>query len=86
MTTEARNLDDLESAVLDLPGNDRSRIAKRILTSLEDDAGTEVSEAWKAEIGRRVEAMNDGSPGVGHEAATERARAAVAEVRDRKAS
>ncbi|MBP6603524.1 MAG: addiction module protein [Verrucomicrobiales bacterium] len=86
MTTDATTVDDLESAILDLPRNERSRIAKRILTSLEDDAETEISDAWNAEIGRRVGAMNDGVPGVSDEDASSRVRDAVAQVRNRKAS
>lgn len=86
MTTAAPSIDDLENAILDLPRNDRSRIAKRIITSLEDDAETEISDAWNAEIGRRVDAMHNGAPGVSHEEATQRARNAVAEVRSGKAS
>jgi putative addiction module component (TIGR02574 family) len=53
--------DRLLQDVLRLPVEDRSRIATRIIESVEDDEDFELSHAWQAEINRRVESIKDGS-------------------------
>ncbi len=51
-------IDQIESAVLQLPRNERARIAERLLASLDDDA--EVERAWADEVRRRVEDLRSG--------------------------
>lgn len=48
----------LEDALL-LPVADRSRMAARLIESLDDDVA--ISPAWQAEISRRIQGVDDGS-------------------------
>ncbi|MFT5491389.1 MAG: putative addiction module component (TIGR02574 family) [Limisphaerales bacterium] len=50
----------IESA-LELPENDRAKLARAVLLSLEDGIDDNVEEAWDAEIARRVAKVNDGT-------------------------
>lgn len=50
---------DLENEVLHLPLPDRSRLASRLLESLDD--GEDVSEEWLSEIRRRSQSIDDGT-------------------------
>ncbi|MDF1812486.1 MAG: addiction module protein [Verrucomicrobiales bacterium] len=59
MTTAAKNYDEIEETVLELPHDDRTRLASRILESLEEDDGFEVSEAWQSELNRRIKDIDE---------------------------
>lgn len=48
----------VESAALQLPRAERTRLAERLIASLEED--TEVEQAWAEEIRRRVEELRTG--------------------------
>ncbi|MBN8421951.1 MAG: addiction module protein [Verrucomicrobia bacterium] len=50
----------LESALL-LPVQDRSRMAARLIESVDATEGTELSPAWCTEIDRRIEAARSGT-------------------------
>lgn len=50
----------LESALL-LPVEDRSRIAARLIESVDVADNAELSPAWNAEIDRRIEAARSGT-------------------------
>jgi putative addiction module component (TIGR02574 family) len=50
--------EDLESAVLQLPREQRARLAERLIASLDEDAAVE--RAWAAEIRRRVDELHSG--------------------------
>lgn len=57
-------IEQLERQLLELPANERARIAKRLIESL-DHPADEVDEAavetaWKVEIERRIEQMDRG--------------------------
>jgi len=50
----------LEVGALDLPREDRSKLASRLLESLEED-DFELSPEWDAELDRRVKEMDEGT-------------------------
>lgn len=57
-------IEQLERQLLELPADERARIARRLIESL-DDPTDEVDEeavetAWKVEIERRIEQMDRG--------------------------
>ena len=51
--------DDLESAVLQLPREQRAHLAERLIASLDEDAALE--QAWAVEIRRRVHYLRSGA-------------------------
>jgi putative addiction module component (TIGR02574 family) len=51
-------LDELNAAVLSLPGAERARLAARLLASLDEDAETEA--AWISEVRERMAAYGRG--------------------------
>lgn len=51
-------IEQLEAEVLNLPAADRSRLAERLLTSLEED--DEIMAAWTDEAERRADAFERG--------------------------
>jgi putative addiction module component (TIGR02574 family) len=60
----ARRLEELEAEVLDLPDQDRARLARRLILSLEDtplEDPAEVEKAWEEEIQRRVAEVEAGT-------------------------
>ena len=52
------SIEQLEAAILNLPAADRSRLAERLLMSLEED--DEIMAAWRAEAERRADAFERG--------------------------
>ena len=59
MITATATYEEIEDAVLHLPIPDRSRLATRILESLEDD-GSNISQEWQTELDRRVADIDSG--------------------------
>ena len=59
MATTVQTYEALENEVLHLPLPDRSRLASRLLESLDD--GEDVSEEWLSEIRRRSQSIDDGT-------------------------
>ncbi len=53
-------LEKLEHEVLKLSGQERAFLADRLLSSLDDDALTEIDEAWIAEAERRYQEYKEG--------------------------
>jgi putative addiction module component (TIGR02574 family) len=57
-------IEQLERQLLELPANERARIARRLIESLDDPADKvdegAVETAWKVEIERRIEQMDRG--------------------------
>jgi putative addiction module component (TIGR02574 family) len=51
--------EDLESAALRLPREQRARLAERLIASLDEDA--QIEQVWAAEIRRRVEDLRSGA-------------------------
>ncbi|MBX3742383.1 MAG: addiction module protein [Akkermansiaceae bacterium] len=75
----------LEDEVLHLPLEDRSRLANRLLESLDEDDGLELGPEWNEELQRRVKKIDGGTarmiPG-GEVSANVRAR--LEEVRNER--
>jgi putative addiction module component (TIGR02574 family) len=59
MNTLVQTYENLEKEVLHLPLPERSRLASRLLESLDD--GEDVSEEWLSEIQRRSRSIDDGT-------------------------
>jgi putative addiction module component (TIGR02574 family) len=59
MDTLLQAYEDLEKEVLHLPLPERSRLASRLLESL--DEAEDVSEEWLSEIQRRSRSIDDGT-------------------------
>jgi putative addiction module component (TIGR02574 family) len=51
----------IEAELLDLPTEDRARIAERLIASLDQDA--ESDTAWRAEVERRLADLDGGTVG-----------------------
>lgn len=54
------NLDELTQLVLELPLEQRSKLAERLLESLDELAPEELEQVWAAEAERRYQAFQDG--------------------------
>jgi putative addiction module component (TIGR02574 family) len=54
------NLDKLTQQVLDLPLDQRSELAEKLLESLDELAPEELEQVWAAEAERRFQAFEDG--------------------------
>jgi putative addiction module component (TIGR02574 family) len=54
------NLDELTQLVLELPLEQRSKLAERLLESLDVLAPEELEQVWAAEAERRYQAFEDG--------------------------
>jgi putative addiction module component (TIGR02574 family) len=66
---------------LRLPLEDRSRIATRLIASVDDDDGFELSPAWMAEIDRRMQAVKNGTATlIPHDEAMESVRKLIGNV------
>jgi len=59
MDTLVQTYENLEKEVLHLPLPERSRLASRLLESLDD--AEDVSEEWLSEIQRRSRSIDDGT-------------------------
>jgi putative addiction module component (TIGR02574 family) len=47
--------EELETAVLSLPAEERARLAHTLIVSIDDDPAAGVEEAWLLEVDRRAE-------------------------------
>jgi len=54
------NLDELTQQVLELPLEKRSKLAEKLLESLDELAPEELEQVWAAEAERRYQAFEDG--------------------------
>ena len=54
------NLDEITRRVLDLPLDQRSELAEKLLESLDELAPEEIEQVWATEAGRRYQAFKDG--------------------------
>lgn len=82
----------LEDEVLQLPREDRSKLASRLLESLEDNPdgseadGSEVTPEWREELQRRVKEIDEGKAKmVDHIEVMRGVRAKLAKVREQRA-
>lgn len=70
------SIEQREAEILNLPAADRSRLAERLLMSLEED--DEIMAAWRAEAERRADAFERGEiEAADFEEAMARARAGL---------
>jgi putative addiction module component (TIGR02574 family) len=53
--------EELRSAALGLPREERADLAHALLVSLHGDADTDAADAWVAELARRASEVADGS-------------------------
>lgn len=56
----ARTMEEIEALALELPPEERARLANTLLESLEEIASAEVREAWDREIDERISAYERG--------------------------
>jgi putative addiction module component (TIGR02574 family) len=74
--------DMILAEALRLPVEDRSRIASRLIESVDDDDDFELSPAWDAEIARRMENVRSGkSRRIPHEEAMAEMREVLAGIK-----
>jgi putative addiction module component (TIGR02574 family) len=52
--------EELETAVLSLPAEERARLAHTLIVSIDDDPAAGVEEAWLREVDRRAEEVMRG--------------------------
>ena len=85
MVTTAISYEKVKEDALHLPIEDRSRLASRLLESLDDD--DDISPEWKDEIRRRVKEMKDGTAiMVPHDEVMANVRASLAKKREERAT
>jgi putative addiction module component (TIGR02574 family) len=85
MSTAALNIAELVECALSMPRAERSFLVTKLIGSLDDEDDIEVSQEWRDELNRRVEAMRDGStPGIPHEEVMSGARELLASIRKEK--
>ena len=85
MVTTAVSYEKVKDDALHLPLEDRSRLASRLLESLDDDG--DVSPEWKNEIDRRLKEIDEGKAVmVPHAEVMASARARIAKSREFRAS
>ena len=75
----------LEEEVLHLPLEDRSRLANRLLESLDEDDGFKLSPEWNEELQLRVKGIDEGTARMipGEEVAAD-VRARLEEIRNQR--
>ncbi|MEX1048281.1 MAG: addiction module protein [Akkermansiaceae bacterium] len=74
----------LEDEVLHPPLEDRSRLASRLLESLDEDNGFELNPEWKDELNRRAKEIDEGTARmISSEEVSAKVRARVMEARPR---
>lgn len=54
-------LDKMTNEILSLPKNDRAQLAHELIVSLDDQIDSDVNDAWKKEINRRVKEIKEGT-------------------------
>jgi putative addiction module component (TIGR02574 family) len=85
MSTAALNIAELVECALAMPHAERSYLATKLISSLDDDDDIEVSQEWRDELNRRVEDMRNGtSPGIPHEEVMREVRELLASIRKEK--
>ena len=85
MSTAALNIAELVECALSMPRAERSYLATKLISSLDDDDDIEVSQEWRDELNRRVEEMRNGtSPGIPHDEVMRGVRELLAGIRKEK--
>jgi putative addiction module component (TIGR02574 family) len=52
--------DSLLQQALDMPENERARLAEKLISSLHEQPSREIDEAWHREIERRIQEIDSG--------------------------
>jgi putative addiction module component (TIGR02574 family) len=79
------SVDEHVKALLDLPPEERERVACLLLDSLEEDDSQELSPEWISEIRRRIDAVKIGSARLlPHEDVQRSVAAKLEEIRKRR--
>lgn len=82
MTATSPAFDTLLQGALRLPLEERSRMASRLIESIEEGEDVEISAAWREEIDRRIASIEDGSARlIPHEEVMEAVQLRLAELR-----
>jgi putative addiction module component (TIGR02574 family) len=82
----APGFDALLQDALELPLEERSRMASRLIESIDQDDSTLVSPAWAAELSRRIESIRNGTAElIPHDEVMAEARQRLVQVRQSKA-
>ena len=77
--------ESIENNALHLPLDDRSKLASRLLESLDNGDETDVSPEWSEEIQRRVREMDEGRVRlIPHDEVMEEVRSRLNEIRRQK--
>lgn len=80
MAATVHSYEELEGEVLHLPLQDRSRLASRLLESLDD--GDDVSDEWLEEVQGRAKSIDDGTAKlIPHDEVISSVRARLSQVR-----
>lgn len=75
----------LEDEVLHLPLEDRSRLANRLLESLDEEDGFELAPEWSEELQRRVKEIDEGKARmIPHPDVLAKVTARLAEIRNER--
>ena len=81
MTATAAPYESLLQDALQLPVEERSRMAARLIDSVDED-DTPMSPAWEAEVNRRIFKIQSGTATlIPHDEAIDSARRRIAEIR-----
>ena len=67
----------IEDEALDLPTEERAKLAARLLESLEGVPDSDVEKAWEATVRRRARELDEGVPAVTSDELEERVQAVL---------
>ena len=85
MATAVQFYEKVEDEALHLPREDRSKLASRLLESLDEDV--ELTPEWKAELDRRIQSIEDGTAKlIPHEEVMANVRARLGEAKKQRQS
>jgi putative addiction module component (TIGR02574 family) len=83
----SQTMQDIEAAALQMPPEERGRLASLLLQSLEpapNDSPENIAQAWDEEIARRIEAMDGGvTESIAYEQVRADLRAMIGVARER---
>ena len=85
MSSVASQYDRVEDEALHLPLDQRSKLASKLLESLDDGDDDEISPEWREELQHRVRSIDEGQAKlIPHDEVMERVKARLEQVRQAK--
>lgn len=85
MSSVASQYERIEDEALHLPLDERSKLAGKLLASLDDGDDVEISAEWREELQRRVRDIDEGRAKlIPHDEVMQRVKARLQEVRQAK--